>query len=756
MSTKVVHRYAGLLKSLVYALDEGIREEVPRLEFSGSQIKSWKLEDEPGEKAWLNVPAMVEERDGVAVLRGDFEDVRHIHALSVDEPHYWAPLSSRNNAEAQFPVDVSRYPVLELTYRCTAPECRPAVCWYYPGGSGFTWLPSSVGEEILTVSRLLPHNGQPGQISAITIRLYSTEMKESELEIHTLRFRELSAGEQEALRKFYRTSAENIAAQPPRSPLANMFPMGVFMKAGSAKRMASVMDISTRDYWRLAFEDVARHHHNCVAVEELHELNAEEGKELLSMADSFGLRVVAMHNWPLERFRERGQHWIDQYIKPFVDSPSLLAWSVTANPQDHEFQMHLRAQEKIREADPAHPLVAMLPNSGSYPLFAPHFAATGIAHYKTRSAWNFGEIMREHHTAKGDRQLWALAPAFVRGTDSPDWYTCPEMRLMLNQSFANGARGWFAFCYHNDPIWVNGTNIRSLTGPFLTFSDIWSELGHRMERFMALATLFLNAEPGQPDIDFNLTWQVHHRGKHGNAAASIEKFWLIGPDYMLCYILSNDIAEVTPVNVEVPDSLPAGLHIFDMTDFVRSRNWVPMERKRHLEMFPGQGQVILVAPADVCTRWRNRIIEDMVEDDRRQIAMNLSMARRYDLDFSEVQRLQQQMGLGDPLDDLKRMSLAREHLQNILYESPRVAEPRSALIRASAAICACDGSLCRLMSLGKGNQAVELGQQVLPLSRDMTQLRLKLRRGKGMEIIPDCTRLSDDTLRLLGEIRSLV
>src|SRR5690606_565125 len=175
------------------------------------------------------------------------------------------------------------------------------------------------------------------------------------------RFRECSAGEREALSKFAKIADLHHASQRRYPVLSEMMPMGVFMKAGSAKRLAAAMDISPRDYWRLAFEDVARHHHNCVAVEELQELSPEEGKELLGMADSFGLRVIAMHDWPLERFRERGQHWIDQFIKPFVDSPALLAWAVSSNPNEHDFQTHIRAQERIQEADPDHPVIAMLP-----------------------------------------------------------------------------------------------------------------------------------------------------------------------------------------------------------------------------------------------------------------------------------------------------------------------------------------------------------------------------------------------------------
>ena len=71
--------------------------------------------------------------------------------------------------------------------------------------------------------------------------------------------------------------------------------------------------------------------------------------------------------------------------------------------------------------------------------------------------------------------------------------------------------------------------------------------------------------------------------------------------------VSNELTEVTTVYIDVPCGLPEGLEVFDMTDFVRSRSWVPVAWKRHLEMFPGQGQIMLVAPRDVCERLRTQV-----------------------------------------------------------------------------------------------------------------------------------------------------
>ena len=111
---------------------------------------------------------------------------------------------------------------------------------------------------------------------------------------------------------------------------------------------------------------------------------------------------------------------------------------------------------------------------------------------------------------------------------------------------------------------------------------------------------------------------------------------------------------------------------------------------------------------------------------------------------------------GDALTGLAKMRQARDELVNIHYRAKPVAETRSELIKASAAICGCDGSLCRLIKSDKVELARDLGRHVLPLAREMTQLRLRLRQGHAPEINEDCAALSKKSLEILDLIRSRV
>ena len=101
------------------------------------------------------------------------------------------------------------------------------------------------------------------------------------------------------------------------------------------------------------------------------------------------------------------------------------------------------------------------------------------------------------------------------------------------------------------------------------------------------------------------------------------------------------------------------------------------------------------------------------------------------------------------------MRKVRDDLLSLIYESPAIYESRSSLIEAIAAVCACDGSLCRLLGRGKSDLARQLGFKVIPLAREFTSLRLELRRGQGAGILPQCKDLAKRSLDLLAEIRAV-
>jgi hypothetical protein len=107
------------------------------------------------------------------------------------------------------------------------------------------------------------------------------------------------------------------------------------------------------------------------------------------------------------------------------------------------------------------------------------------------------------------------------------------------------------------------------------------------------------------------------------------------------------------------------------------------------------------------------------------------------------------------MDDAQLTLDAKEALLNTLYAAPELAATRSTLTRAGAALCACDGALCRMIGNGQMDRARDMGINVLPLVRKTANLRLRMRRGEGREILGESESLSRDILALLDQIRSI-
>ena len=76
------------------------------------------------------------------------------------------------------------------------------------------------------------------------------------------------------------------------------------------------------------------------------------------------------------------------------------------------------------------------------------------------------------------------------------------------------------------------------------------------------------------------------------------------------------------------------------------------------------------------------------------------------------------------------------------------------LIKASSIVCGCDEALSALYGAGKKDSAHELGVKVEPLAKNLTQLRLRLRRGYGTSVARSCGELVNKGTAVLKEIWS--
>ena len=752
----MAYEYSGYLKTLHLEPAQSEAQKAPAIVFTPEDIAKWVITDTPAEKEWVNTPARIKSEDDTLTLSGNFEQVRRIDSLERDDPSFWVPLTS-SKSDTRFPIDLSRYPIVEITYRCITPWARPAWMFNYAGGASFDGLKPV--REWRTVVRKIPHSGFPRVLDSLTLRLYSVSRSTESIQIKTIRFRAPTLAEKQALSQHYHRLEQEDPI--PHYPVLDEFmPLGVYVKAAAANHMAETMDLDFDDYWRLAIEDIARRQQNCIVLEDVEAFTKTELNAFLSLADQRGLRVLVLHDWPLDVFQNdlpQLQEYIDAHIVPFKDHPAIFAWSIKHNPPDHAFPTLLRARKMIHEADPKHPLAVMMRDPHSFPLFSRFFPATGMAHFKSHMPWDIDQLIATHLPLSQGQHLWITAPTFVYATGTPDWNSSPELRLMLNTALASGARGWFSFAFNNDPIWLGGNCQRSLTGPFLTFSDLWSELGMRIERLNILSPLFLQSRPckdPQPGIQVRAV--SHSRTQLERSVDIIQEHWLEGPGFALLYIVNNDVSEVTSVYITLNPDLPKGLEVYDLTDFVRSRCWSPMASERHLEMFPGQGQLLLVAEPGICAQWCDRLSENIIQADQRHIGLDMELIERFDIPKDTLDALARSTHKGSPLAQLAQMRSLRESLTNLIYSTPQLCEPRSKIIHASAAVCGCDGALCRLLGKGKADAAHELGLRLLPLSREMARQRLLLRKGQVEGLLEASDKLARRCNELLAAIRDAV
>jgi len=746
------YRYHGYLKQLPGSPDPEALKHIDKVVFTADSLEHWKCMDDIAEKEWVNVPVRVSRSDDGVALHAHFEDIRRIDNLDHKVPRFWAPLSITSEEDPRFPLDCTRFPVVEVTYRCTSSHASPACVWNYPGGSHLLHLEPS--REWVTAGMLMSHRGFPKTITRFTLRLYASWRSTESLEIAEVRFRELLSEEAEALNRIY-TELDETAA-PASFPLLNEFlPFGVYMDAVVVEQLADLMDITFFDYLRLAFEDVVRHHHNCVVLQNMQALGPDERNVLVELAENFGLRLVPTFDWAMdESFEGTGDDLIDTYIKPYADSNGILAWNVLDEPPEQAVANFVKARDKILAVDRNHPMMVHMRHPDAFPFFAPFFAVSGFSHFRSGEPWAVSDTIQTHLSLMGGQQFWLTAPAFVYASDAPDWCTSPQLRMMLNSTVAKGGRGWFSYTYHNTPVWVDGHYQRSLTGPFLTFSDLWAELGNRIERLAVLSPLFLSAGPVPQPPHLNLAVDFKRNPK-SNLRKDIETIsvsWLQGPDYFLLYVINNDTYQVTSLNLSLPELLPDGLEIYETTALARIRSWEPSPHQLHFEMFPGQGRVFLIAQPSVCTFWREEIARRILQTDQRQARVDLELARQYRLDLRGIEDALNNPVSNASISELVQVRDARERLFNLIYATPDICEPNAMLMKASSLICGCDDALSALHGRGRTEAARELGVKVLPLSRSLTVLRLQLRRGYGLRILPEISSLVQSGTDLLREI----
>lgn len=377
----MAYEYSGYLSTIPLEPDPSRLEKVDSIEFGADDLAAWVTQDLESAIEWQHVPVRkILTSDGVQI-EGDFQSVVNIDSLSADDPRYWAPLATIGLTDSRLPVDVSKYPIVEVTYRCTSEHAHPTMMWTYEGGSHFGALPKS--RDWNTVARSVQHFGFPNRIDDVVIRLYSPRRTVESLEIKSIRFRAMTSAESKAVKK----SIKQIDHQrpPEHYPVLDEFmPLGVYMDAESARRLAEMLGISVSEYWDLVMEDLVEHDHNAIALSHIDQMSSDEVAGLLANCAEHGIRILTRHEYPVGQDAETQGRYVEESIKPTANSDVIFARTFSGEPTESEFLQILEAKRRMEEADPNHPVAIVNRYPNAHPLFSPFCAASGVGHFNSK------------------------------------------------------------------------------------------------------------------------------------------------------------------------------------------------------------------------------------------------------------------------------------------------------------------------------------------------------------------------------------
>jgi len=752
--------YRGLLGKMKEIPSLEKRNKCAHITFSADDLTKWSLEDDPGEQEWKGIPATkkIEDMDGekVFILTGNFSNVYRLNLLKeMERPSFWVPLSTRTSSVPHFPIAQNKYPIVELTYRMQYGKCMPAWTWHYTTGQFFEFL--NMDFKWTTVARAWCYNTFPRKMENFALRLYSFTRTKETMYIHSIRFREPTEEENKLLNS--KESLQINHEKPITYPiLNNFFPMGTYINANTAKDMAYLLKTDLSSYLDLLFEDISLHYHNTVFVEDFYDFLPGDQEVLFDISEKYNIKLIL----PLEEENTRLElskissviKDKEHTIKRYASDGNLFGWVIKENPSDEELEPYLRLKKEIERIDEKHPVIYLTREANAFPLYAAISSVSGLTHWKTRNPWELGQLIKTHIKFVSGQQLWAIGPTFVFGSGAPEWNSAPEIRLMINLALSNGARGWLSYTYHNIPLWAGGECQRSLTGPFLTFSDIWQELGGRLGRFYALAPLLMSAKPSAPpDFAPDIQSRKHPRSRCPESIDILANFWMKGNDFWIFYLINQDTSEVTGINVNFHSLFPDRYRIYDATQFVRTYKWEEIPKSFHREMFPGQGQILLITTPEVYKHWEEIIAKRIFESVEQQAYINIKMQKPYLTSPEKWTDEIKEHKKKEPIDALNRIVETKNQITNSIYSIEELYKSRGKLLEIGSILCACDGVLCRLLDEGKTASVDEYKDMVIKAAGDLIKYRISIYKGEGKVVLPAMEKLSKNLLNILQKLR---
>ena len=510
--------------------------------------------------------------------------------------------------------DPDFYFEIEPKYRSAGGEERTFVIYFRPRTD--QWQTAAWR---LAADEALPPSWRPQALVGLSLRAHAN--RPASAQIDWIRLRGFSAAEQQREAEWRSIVGDDPPAEP--AVLRSFFPFGAYDDSS---------DVGAHHIThRHAFDVMARHHLNYRQSAFLHN---HDGSLTMGptprAAEQTGMRFSARVRPALQAFTKGGADAVRAYVKPWVDAiagnPVVIGWDIGDERPILDAWAAAGAASVLAQLDPTRPSSLCFFTEPHIQAYKP-FLCLYLSDIYPLGFGRRPEFLYEwsYNLAKqtNNKRHWSIQQTFGNSR-SRRWRSgailpkVADLRLMTYGAIAGGARGIIYYSFNWDRAetladqWCNPLN------------DLLGEICRIGERLIPIGRRLLDAE-----VDFQTV--VKNSNEYQVIAGVLH-----APKRNVHYLV------VVNKNVKAPESatleLPAAWQdrqVMDLTSLEKSS--VPLE----VSLIPGDGQFYMIGSAEECETEVAAIRANRIEESLRVMTPDMSTARNWGLDLSQVIRLQQ-------------------------------------------------------------------------------------------------------------------
>jgi hypothetical protein len=453
----------------------------------------------------------------------------------------------------------------------------------------------------------LPKQWRPQELVGLSIRVHAK--RPAEVEIDWVRLRERNGAEQRREEQWLSL----VSGGPPVEPavLREFFPFGVYDDPA---------DISKRH----SFDIMSRNHLN-------YNQAAFCTGPTLKAAERTGVRISARVRPILERFGEGGVDAAETWVKPSIDAIGdnrvVIGYDIGDERPLTELWPAAASTRILEQLDPTRFTSLCFFDPLQIQAYKPYLCLYLCDIYplgRGRSADYLYDWCHSLAKQTDNRRHWVILQTFgdtrYRWSGAHGGWILPnvaELRLMTFGSLAGGARGIIYYGFNSDHAellldqWCNPLN------------DLLEELSRLGERLIPIGRRLLDAE-----VDFET---VVRNDNEDHVIVGV----LHAPKRNVNYLV------IVNKNLKTPESatieLPAAWRdrkVLDLTSLTDSAG------NLQISLIPGDGHIYMIGSAEQCRAEADAIRANRIEEALRVMTPDISTAKGWDLDVSQVLHLQ--------------------------------------------------------------------------------------------------------------------